>query len=623
MQSPFGFVPDRKLFSSTYSALRSLGTLGNPPQSPDISKPSTQCQSALNILAFLSYHNTTSWNEETYFRNVILKHWSSSIAAWYRCFLEQFVLAEEEPTTERGIVFREQILSLLPVLVTFGINPQEQSNRTSILLRSQGQFLVPLVAKTWLKLMKVSHPAAFRWANVIVCTRVSHDLSFIQELEQCLASSTSGDVAGVAIHEMLRFAHSCRHTIVEPDTLRWFEINLLIMNPCLYPSATAHLPFIARGGVTALVKVLLGLLSRPTLARYPHNSKGFTTGINTVKICLSLLKECLDYPDGATEALHAGLLKAFVKAAPYYDDGKWTSEAQRECNLADVVADVLERVSRLLVYPSVARQFTRSVKKYATTEWEELVEKDHETLSVVWESCLDNMDCVEEIRRVLKTSGSGLCDNIKLFSIDTPFDDCTSVQMKMKMSRIAFVHHAETLFTALMPVPSRTGRSTKLTAQGIPKISSRFVYVLIDVRLERELLPGPIEKGIFHEVIEDYVDFFKKEIVERLKGFSGSNEHYKDDVHPILVLDFAQLEPEARVGHQLMDTSCFNISSQADIFQDKRLLPGNHERIVEHVSSSSHGDPLELVVVAFFPGLRPLSAWPVVTVVGIPDGEKG
>jgi hypothetical protein len=412
MQGPF--VPDRSLFSSTYSALRSLGTLGNPPQSPDISKPSTQCQSAFDILAFLSYHNTTSWDEETYFRNVILKHWPSSITAWYRCFLEQFVLAEEEPTTERGIVFRERIVFLLPALAAFGMDPHEQTNRTHMLIRSRGQFLIPLMAKTWLKLMEVSHPAAFRWANVIVSTLLSKDVNLTGEFERCLASATYGDVVGVGIREMLRFAYSCRDTVVEPDTLRWFEINILIMNPCFYPPATAHLPFIARGGVAALVKVLLGLLSRPTLARYPHNSKSFDTGINVVKICLSLLKVCLEYPDGASEALHAGLLKASVKAAPYYDDGKWISQDQHECNLADVVADVLERVSRLLVYPSVARRFTRSVKKYVTTEWEELVEKDQEHLSVVWESCLDNMDCVEEIRRVLKTSGSGLCDNTEV-----------------------------------------------------------------------------------------------------------------------------------------------------------------------------------------------------------------
>ncbi|KAK7050051.1 hypothetical protein VNI00_005483 [Paramarasmius palmivorus] len=546
MRDPF--IPDRKLFPSTHSALKLLETLGNPPQSPDISNPSTQCQSALDILAFLSYHNTTPWDKGTYFSKVVLKHWSSYIAAWFQCFLGQYVLDEEAPSTERGLVFRDRIVSVLPDLVAFGNSPEEQANRLCILLRSQGQFLIPLMAQTWLKLTEVYHSAARRWTSLFLYALQSKDPKLTEEIDTSFRS-THRDVAGLGIREMLHFASSCRLSTLKPDALPDFEVFMIIITPSFRLNSPHHPSFLARGGIAALVKVTWALLSRPTLARYLNGRSGCSgIGLIIAKICLTLLRNCADYPSSAFEALQAGLLKIIVKAAPYYNDGQWFDDDQIERNLGEILGDVLERVSRLLVYPSVIRRFTRSVEKYVTKEWEKSLEKSHEFLSKVWKSCLDNLDHIKRIRSGLKEQGSGLCD----------FVDGTS-------------------------------------------------------------MPGPIEVAIFLKIVGNYVHKFGEEITEQLKVFEAAIKlFYKDEVHPILVLEFDLTVMELNLGHQLMEFSRFDIVDRDRVVRDARLLPGNRERIMEYTSSSHRNDPLELVVVAFFPGLLPLIAWSVVMVVNIP-----
>ncbi|KAK7050052.1 hypothetical protein VNI00_005484 [Paramarasmius palmivorus] len=510
------FIPNRGLFPSTNAALKALSNLGKPPKIPDISNPSTQCWSALDALAFLTFHNLTTWDEGTYFKNVVLKHWPTSIADWYRCFLEQFVLTEEEPTTERGLVFRDKIVSVLPILPTYGSDPHGRSKRTcSILLTSQGRFLISSMMKTWLKLTEFHHPAASGWTTLILSALLSRDEMLIEEIQEGINSATGRDVVGIVIRELLRLAYSCRASSFESDILERFDLFVLIMYPCLYPSTPLHLSFLARGGVAALVKALSGLLSPPALAHHHSNPRSSGTGITIVKTCFGLLQRCLDYPSNAAEALHAGLLKVVIKATPYYNDGKGADGNQCEQNLGDVIGDVIVRVSRLLVYPSVARRFKKSKGKYVTSEWENSLEKTHKYFADIWRSCLDNVAHVEIIRSVLKE-------------------------------------------------PEKTSPSVSKSLRSLNRTSRRM------------------------------------------------------RTYPVLVLDFDDVEPDLDSGHELMDPSRFDILDRNDVFEDKRLLATDRERMIEYISNSGHEASSKLVVVAFFPGLWPLSAWSVVTVVGIP-----
>ncbi|KAK7050047.1 hypothetical protein VNI00_005479 [Paramarasmius palmivorus] len=399
------FIPDRKSFSSTHSALQSLEKLGNPPKTPDISYPSTQCQSALDSLAFLTYHNTTSWNEEAYFKNVVLKHWPNAIGIWCRYFLES-VLGEEGSNTQNGIDFRDRIVWTLPDLIPFCTEPLDHNvDRVLSLFQVQGRFLVSLSAKLWLKLLDYQHPATFKWGDVTLGLMYAGEPKLLNELNAIFVSST--DMVGLCVRTMFRFAMLCRFSVVDLDTLLGFNTFMIIISPCFYPSATLHGYFLACGGVKAVVTALLGLSSGPTLLQYHESSiKGFTDGLTIVRICMSLLRQCLNYPSDASEALEAGLLKAVVKLTRYYDNGKAMDSDHWDRNLGDMVAEVLQRISRLLVYRSVLCRFNRSSRKLFTREWEELV-GDHGRLSSVWDALQDNAETLNETHDILNPS---LCD---------------------------------------------------------------------------------------------------------------------------------------------------------------------------------------------------------------------
>ncbi|KAK7050050.1 hypothetical protein VNI00_005482 [Paramarasmius palmivorus] len=604
-------IPDRSLFSSTHTALKALGRLGAPSKAPDISHPNPQSRSALDIIAFLTYHNTTPWDEGAYFKNVVLKHWSTSIGPWYKYFYEEYILAED-PTTPTGLDFRDRMVWLLPSLLLFSNDPEERSHWTFILLRNQGRFLISLTAKAWFRLIETSHPATFKWTAFVLIICHSRDSELTGELEGIISFMTAEDVVGLTIREMSRFALLCRRSLVDFDKLSEFDMFMIILYPCFDPDSPLHVPFLARGGVRALVSVLSGLLSRSTLAKYQNNTEGFDTGITIVRLCFSLLKQCLEHPSSASEALEAGLLKVVVKGAEYYSDGTEMDTDDWERNFGDMVADVLGRISRLLVYPSVLLRFQKSITKYVTDEWVESVEENHKRIWEVWEACLDNVDCLGYIREILMDPDWSVCDyeecpNLDLDEENDQENDERNVIKYLRCSSCKGVVYCSRA-CAKKNWPQHKDdclRSTQLQKAGT-------------------CTPGPIERAVFLEVVKEYVYTFHKDISERLEYFNAETRS-KGDTNPVLFLEFEETDLELNFGHQLMESSCFDIVDREEILQDGRLLQTSKKRIIEEFASDSVSSDYSetLVTVAFFPSPWPLDVCPIVMSVRIPDGESG
>ncbi|KAK7050053.1 hypothetical protein VNI00_005485 [Paramarasmius palmivorus] len=599
------FIPDRNLFSSTHAALKALEKLGSPTKAPNISHPSTQSRSALDIIAFLTYHNTTSWDEGGYFKNVVLKHWSNSLGIWYKYFYEDFILAEEDPTTPTGLDFRDRMIWLLPILFLFSnSNPEERTRRICTLLRNQGRSLISLTAKAWLKLIETDHPATFKWTAFVLVIFHSGDTKLADELEENIQHRTDRDVAGLAIREMSQFALMCRLSLVEVETLSEFDMFMIIISPCFYRGTPLHIPFLTRGGITALVKVLSGLLSRPTLAYYESGTRGSVTGLTIARICFSLLKRCLDHPSSASEALEAGLLKVVVKAAKHYGDGKAMEMDHWERNFGDMVSEVLERVSRLLVYPSVFLRFKRSIAKYITTEWEESLQTGHERLRHVWDSCLDNVDCLGYVREIMKDPEWAMCDYNECPNQDET-NDRKSVAKYVRCSSCRTVVYC----------------SRACAKKNWPQHKAECLTAT-RLRKEGKGKPDPIDNAVFVEVIHDYVFNFREDIVEQLEHFKTEMSS-KDEVHPILVLEFDDPDPEWNIGNRLIEASCFDIVDRDLVLRDERLLPSSKRRILDYTSNIELLDPLEIVAVTFFPAPLALDAWQVVMAVSTQETELG
>ncbi|KAK7047466.1 hypothetical protein VNI00_006697 [Paramarasmius palmivorus] len=401
---------DKHLFSSTDSALRALERAGSPPKSIDISNPNTQCQTALDILAYLAHNNTTPWDEGTFFKSIVLKHWTS-IGRWCRHFLEKFILAPEEPTTQQGLDFRDRILWALPSLFPSSyVSEDEHGHYARNFLRNSGRFLITPTVKVWLKLLDTCHPTTYKWTVFMLEIYFTRDPRLLQEFEDIIFDSKDRDVIGLSIRKMLQFASSCRFSLVDLGALLEFNMFMLLMTPYFHPSTILHDRFLSCGGVATLVRVLSAFLLGPTLTHFPDGSEGSIAGFKMVESCLNLLKECLDYPFSASEALQAGFLKAVVRAVEHYDH--WKEKGSDY--LGPALAEVLQRISRLLVHPPVCRRFKRSREKHVTADWEVLIESKYRYLWEVWDSCLYNLDTFNEIRNALKEPGLSLCDYDKL-----------------------------------------------------------------------------------------------------------------------------------------------------------------------------------------------------------------
>jgi hypothetical protein len=403
-------IPDKNLFSSTHFAVKSLQRLRIPPNPPNLSDPSPVCRSALDILAFLAFHNTTSRREEVYYKGIFLKNWTASVGAWVKYFFEEFALAQELPTTQHGLEFRDRILYVLPIILASGnnITPPKRGSSFCRFFRNQGQFLLPLIARVWLRLQHTHHAMTFKWAAFLLSILHTGDIKLFEKLTGYIISDPDSDIVALGIEELGNFATKYRISTVDIDpTLAGLYSTMDIISLCSSTSIAIHSAFLTRGGVSAVVKVLSGKLLRPPLSR--HLNRVGHRVFTTATAFLKLLKQFLDHPSSASEALQAGLFKFIVGAAEYYADDEMGAELGIQ-NLGDVIGEVLERISRLLVYPSVLRRFKRSITKYVTTEWESSLEGRHEFLSEVWESCMENVDCLDDIREDLKVPGLGLCD---------------------------------------------------------------------------------------------------------------------------------------------------------------------------------------------------------------------
>ncbi|KAK7050059.1 hypothetical protein VNI00_005491 [Paramarasmius palmivorus] len=456
-------------FASTYSALEKLKRARPPPKYPNPSDPNLECLAILPIFDYFTSRNTTPWKDEsTYFENVIFKNWSGYIGIWFTYLLEKFVLPRAKPNTQQGLIFRDQIISILPKLLLLGHDSRRES-RANNLLRGPGRSHIPLIAKVWSKLVETSHPMAWNWTMFIRDAILTHSssLDLILEFE-----TNVSDVVGILLRKMQRCALSCRSSAVNPSKLLpGFNTSLTAIVDILHPFGILHSDFISRGGVGTLVKVVSGILSWPELVHYTDPEPLALCGLGTISVCMNLLETCIVHPFDAYQALQAGLLKGVVIiAARYHHEDLGLPDASREdpdCNLGNMVAQVLRRISRLLVYPFVLRRFKRAEKKYVTEEWRESVARTYKRLSEAWELCLYNSGVLIGIQAVLRSS---LCAYDKAssnwFPITLLTDALYSVQIKeIDPLGIFAARHAPILSTARKIVPGTIGHSTKFAAQ--------------------------------------------------------------------------------------------------------------------------------------------------------------
>ncbi|KAK7050048.1 hypothetical protein VNI00_005480 [Paramarasmius palmivorus] len=529
---------------------------------------------------------------DVYFKNIFPDNRKSFTGAWIKYFIEEFILAPELPFTNQGLDFRDRILWVIPELLARGHHaaPPKLESSFCRFFQKQGHFLLPLISRVWLNLLDTRHEATFKWAALTLTFFYCEDHDIGEGLKGYIISNPDFDVVALGVRELAYLITKCQFSNVACPTRRSLNNLMNILSFCFRSSTSLLIGFLAGGGVSALSRLLSGPPLQLMLAQ-PIESADHPVSL-TIMICLDLFARCLDHPSSASEALQAGLLKFVVRAAGYY--GHKPTNGEHGLDLGDMVALVLASISRLLVYPSVLRRFKRSMTRHVTEEWENMLEESHGFLSEVWESCIDNINCLDDIREDLKEPGSGLCDYKECSNDDkdVKYRCCSSCRRVIYCSYTCAKKNWPRHKAACL-------EASKIVKGGIT-------------------VPDPIAIATFYSVIQYYVEIFSRDLDDRLRDFQDKS-HSK--VLPVVVLEFSHIELDSNAGYQLMNQSCFNIIDQEEAIQDQRLLPANQSQILEYRSGSEDNNPLE-VVVAFFPAPWPSGAWPVVEAISVPVGRS-
>ncbi|KAK7047467.1 hypothetical protein VNI00_006698 [Paramarasmius palmivorus] len=517
---------------------------------------------------------------------VVVKNWPTSIGIWFKYLLDGFVLGDEEPNTPQGLEFRDDILAVLPDLFRIGGSLDERIDYVRAIFRDNDKSLgmISLVARVWMKLLDMPHTASFQWASFVAGTFYTHETQVPNELEEYLTSSKDSDLVGVAIRHMSRFAMQCRNSLPDFNVVSELTITMIVSETCFDSSSPRYRDFVSRGGITALVKVLSGVLSQRMISSYltiGGTDESPDTTLMIIRACLNLLVDCLESRAAVMEALVAGLLKAVVRAVGVYDMGdSEDSKGHSERKLGDMIANVLQRVSRFIAYPPVYRRFKRSIQKYVNVEWEESLPESNKYLSDVWNTCLDNMGILEDILSAFMGSKWPLLFN--------------PVRAMGPPQSTVIARPAEWRFIALVHARKGIGQHTKKNALGYPTYAKPVL--------------NDIERQVFNELVRTYVYIFNKYIKERLDSCNKAN--------PVVVLDFDEVIPESKKGLRLVDLSCLQVHDRSEIIQDTRLSPSHVEAIQK---CPSPDDPSKALVLAFFPAPWFRKAQFVLTIIEIPE----
>ncbi|KAL0572621.1 hypothetical protein V5O48_009340 [Marasmius crinis-equi] len=401
-----------KRFPRLTTAFEHLKKLGKPPSIIDISCPSSQLQSACDIIGSIAYHETVNPIMTT---NLIRTRWESHLARWVVYLLRVALKIHEYSSTPS---WRDTFLCIavsVPYMLEF------TSANLAFVKRCSPE-LQFLLGQVWLILLdreddlwysfgtafvKVAHSPAFSPSSALTIPTRDPKTSNTDEVR------IDGYGKRILWHIQRRIGRLSTMEPSELSALRALEFAAERLPKC-FPGAEEdhltpdHIPYT----ISTMTQVLTTLLcKRKSLRLEPIGSASHQYCHELVVNPLELVLRLLTNPVAIKMAVEAGILQALFFAEECYYLMDETDSVKPTHKFADAATKVVNRIAIYLIYSSVLRPFVRTSRKLAQSREEVQARISRSpALNAAWNNIFDKALALNRARCAIKIT-LNLCHN--------------------------------------------------------------------------------------------------------------------------------------------------------------------------------------------------------------------
>ncbi|ESK90105.1 hypothetical protein Moror_7844 [Moniliophthora roreri MCA 2997] len=412
------FNTPRKAITILRSQLR------RPPSDVDISNPSDEVYTALQALGCLACYvtpahplaiRTRNHRDASQTASSIESNWSSCVGLWVLFFIDKFLLAETEPSTQYGqelldvIAYMIPLLFMYPALCSDNVQAVEQ-------LKSISHEFPNIATRAMLMLVEKYHFTWNSWCSSVGSVQlygISGSESFTAAMLE--AAFTYGH--NVSLIYVRHIHRECQraHTTSEIMDFAGMRCLMLSFTTCIHPDSPLYIPFILNGGVRKLTDLLTTVIRRRKSIRHIQSttSSNFEDPYVVAALAASQLGMTFSRsPRSVCDALEGGLISAIFKANRFYDYekfGSYLSNSHHGEMLSESFKNILERIAMFLVYPSVLHRFLNAAEKMTREGLEEALAVKSQPLFKTWRGYVEIAHDAHRVYRRMKTKGTSRC----------------------------------------------------------------------------------------------------------------------------------------------------------------------------------------------------------------------
>ncbi|KAL0580145.1 hypothetical protein V5O48_001855 [Marasmius crinis-equi] len=385
-----------KHFPSIDDCINGLKALGPPPSSVNLSDPGENVETAFEILAaltpYVAARNSTP--------QPIADNWNGVFDRWVIFVLWKVALTTERPTTPSGMNHFDRSITSIMILLQFTAEGCRSISRSTPILQH-------LVCQCWYLLVDMEHPA---WA---ICSLA---LLNLVEADEDMASHdihttlptvihNDGNLGRIMIKHLNLQVHHIRTRHLEK--LDGIHVFLMLQMPGFGPFKDAH-PMFTPENVDATVEAAADLLriimrvKRRFLRNLSPNNREFRYARDIVMMASDVISRGMFGSLRIQRLLSRGKILSTLlgRDVRYYQStGEHDGDLGR--NISDILAGILDNISKFLVYPGVLRQFMRSTRGLTVDE-DELRGRGMDRLWVSWRNTKERAASFGAVRSAYK-----------------------------------------------------------------------------------------------------------------------------------------------------------------------------------------------------------------------------
>ncbi|KAL0063066.1 hypothetical protein AAF712_010092, partial [Marasmius tenuissimus] len=385
-------------FPNSKVAIDRLREIGRPPMPPQIS---LNVGEILEIILALGGHVKVVMPASMAL--IISRNWTSLLGPWIRYLVETFALAcdDDGTATPETVKYQEQTIWIISHFLTLIEGSAKKAKQDDVRLKRLNvltPYLQMLIGRTWYKGIEEFDHGWGVWSSLFMI--LAYETKGPENLPPLLSEIFPGHIKPDFIlgRHLQRVAqHITTMNIVELSGLTSF---MMVVNGVF---ASEWEPLNSEGVKRTFLKITIrvtsALLHKRRLLRNVEATDPEWINVHPV---LALLEQFLVVNThgyyGALEALEGGLLLSYFKSYPcFFQYGGHEHDTNS--------AQILQRVTHLLVYPAVLRRFSRLLKKIEkSSALEEELRRRSKLFWAVWGRAKAKALHLLDVYRELKSS---------------------------------------------------------------------------------------------------------------------------------------------------------------------------------------------------------------------------